>query len=146
VYGGLKRSAIYLVLDTKVKGVLELQMSPRDTTAERILARLSDIENNPYETICPYLEFNVDGRLYYFTPGGFLYRREPGTEEVGGFFCGYLTDEVWHYRTDGHYYVDEDSQTADEGGGEEVCRNALNLVIIGVLIIIILLIVLLQLI
>jgi hypothetical protein len=146
VYGGLKRSAIYLVLDTKVKGVLELQMSPRDTTAERILARLSDIENNPYETICPYLEFNVDGRLYYFTPGGFLYRREPGTEEVGGFFCGYLTDEVWHYRTDGHYYVDEDSQTADEGGGEEVRRNALNLVIIGVLIIIILLIVLLQLI
>jgi hypothetical protein len=146
VYRGLKRSAIYLVLDTKVKGVLELQMSPRDTTAERILARLSDIENNPYETICPYLEFNVDGRLYYFTPGGFLYRREPGTEEVGGFFCGYLTDEVWHYRTDGHYYVDEDSQTADEGGGEEVRRNALNLVIIGVLIIIILLIVLLQLI
>jgi hypothetical protein len=135
-----------LVLDTKVKGVLELQMSPRDTTAERILARLSDIENNPYETIRPYLEFNVDGRLYYFTPGGFLYRREPGTEEVGGFFCGYLTDEVWHYRTDGHYYVDEDSQTADEGGGEEVRRNALNLVIIGVLIIIILLIVLLQLI
>jgi hypothetical protein len=146
MYGGSKRSAIYLVLDTKVKGVLELQMSPRDTTAERILARLSDIENNPYETIRPYLEFNVDGRLYYFTPGGFLYRREPGTEEVGGFFCGYLTDEVWHYRTDGHYYVDEDSQTADEGGGEEVRRNALNLVIIGVLIIIILLIVLLQLI
>jgi hypothetical protein len=147
VYGGLERSAIYLVLDTRVKGVLELQMSPRDTTAERILARLSDIENNPYESIRPYLEFNVDGRLYYFTPGGFLYRREPGTEEVGGFFCGYLTDEVWHYRTDGHYYVDEDSQTADEGGGEEeVRRIALNLIIIGVLVIIILLIALLQLI
>ena len=147
MYGGLERSAIYLVLDTRVKGVLELQMSPRDTTAERILARLSDIENNPYESIRPYLEFNVDGRLYYFTPGGFLYRREPGTEEVGGFFCGYLTDEVWHYRTDGHYYVDEDSQTADEGGGEEeVRRIALNLIIIGVLVIIILLIALLQLI
>jgi hypothetical protein len=147
VYGGLEGSAIYLVLDTKVKGVLGLQMSPRDTTAERILARLSDIENNPYETIRPYLEFNVDGNLYYFTPGGFLYRREPGTQEVGGFFCGYLSDEVWHYRTDGHYYVDEDSQTADEGGGEEVVRrNALSLVIIGGLIIIILLIVLTQLI
>jgi len=124
-----------------------LQMSPRDTTAERILARLSDIENNPYESIRPYLEFNVDGRLYYFTPGGFLYRRDSGTEEVGGYFCGYLSDEVWHYRTDGNYYVDEDSQTADEGGGEEVVRrNALSLVIIGGLIIIILLIVLLQLI
>jgi len=22
------------------------------------------------------------------------------TEEVGGFFCGYLTDEAWHYRSD----------------------------------------------
>src|SRR5918994_7357556 len=88
------------MLDTKVKGVLELQMPPRDTTAERILARFSDIENNPYETIRPYLEFNVDGRLYYFTPGGFLYRREPGTEEVGGFFCGYLSSEAWRYRTE----------------------------------------------
>jgi hypothetical protein len=36
----------------------------------------------------------VDGKLYYFTPGGFLYGREPETEEVGGFFCGYFTDEV----------------------------------------------------
>jgi hypothetical protein len=33
-------------------------------------------------------------------PGGFLYRKDPGAEEVGGFFCGYLTDEVWHHRTD----------------------------------------------
>ena len=136
-----------MVLDTKVKGALGLQMPPRDTTAERILARFSDIENNPYETIRPYLEFNVDGRLYYFTPGGFLYRREPTNEEVGGLFCGYLTDEVWHYRTDGHYYVDEDSQTADEGDREEVVRrNTLSLIIIGVLVISIVLIVLLQLI
>ena len=41
-----------------------------------------------------------DGETYYFTPGGFLYRKDPGSEEVGGFFCGYLTDKVWHYRTD----------------------------------------------
>jgi hypothetical protein len=31
-------------------------------------------------------------------PGGFLYRKDAGTEAVGGFFCGYLTDEAWHYR------------------------------------------------
>ena len=70
-----------------------------DRTAENILARFNDLENNPDETISPYMEFNVEGELYYFTPGGFLYRRDPSTEEVGGFFCGYLTDEVWHYRT-----------------------------------------------
>ncbi len=34
----------------------------------------------------------------YFTPGGFLYRKDPGAEEVGGFFCGYLTDMAWYYR------------------------------------------------
>lgn len=70
-----------------------------DPTAENIIARLSDLENNPNETISPYLEFNVGGTLYYFTPGGFLYRRDPGTDELGGFLCGYLSDEVWHYRT-----------------------------------------------
>jgi hypothetical protein len=75
---------------------LNLATQPRDITAENILERL----NHPHEEIVPYLEFNVEGKLYYFTPGGFLYRREPRTEEVGGFFCGYLTDEVWHYRTD----------------------------------------------
>ncbi len=26
-------------------------------------------------------------------------RREPGTEEIGGFFCGYLSGEAWRYRT-----------------------------------------------
>jgi len=70
------------------------------TTVENILDHLSDLENHPEEALAPYLEFSVDGELYYFTPGGFLYRRDPGTEEVGGYFCGYLTDEVWHYRTD----------------------------------------------
>ncbi len=72
----------------------------REHTAENILEHLSDLENHPDETISAYREFNVEGKLYYFTPGGFLYRRDPGTEEVGGFFCGYLTDEVWHYRAD----------------------------------------------
>ncbi len=72
----------------------------QDTTAKEILARFSDLENNPDEIIRPYREFNVGGKFYYFTPGGFLYRREPGTQEVGGCFCGYLTEDVWHYRTD----------------------------------------------
>ena len=71
----------------------------QDHTVEDILARFSDLENNPDETIFPYLEFNVGGKLYYFTPGGFLYRRDPATEEGGGFFCGCLTEEVWRYRT-----------------------------------------------
>jgi hypothetical protein len=73
----------------------------RDVTAEYILGRLGDLENYPDDTLAPYEEFWVDGKVYYFTPGGFLYRKDPGTEEVGGFFCGYLTDEVWRHRHDG---------------------------------------------
>jgi hypothetical protein len=79
---------------------LNVSTQLRGITAENILERLSDLKNHPHEEIVPYREFNVDGKLYYFTPGGFLYRREPGTEEVGGFFCGYLTTEAWRYRTD----------------------------------------------
>ncbi len=84
--------------------VLEAKLAtpPRlaqDATAESILERLSDLKNNPEETLAPYEEFAAGGEIYYFTPGGFLYRRDPGTEEVGGFFCGYLTDKVWRYRT-----------------------------------------------
>jgi hypothetical protein len=71
----------------------------QDVTAEGILERLSDLENHPRETLAPYETFACGGEIYYFTPGGFLYRRDPGTDEVGGYFCGYLTDEVWHYRT-----------------------------------------------
>ncbi len=79
---------------------MNVATQPRDITAENILERFSDLTNHPDEEIVPYREFGVDGKLYYFTPGGFLYRREPGTDEVGGFFCGYLTTEAWHYRTD----------------------------------------------
>ena len=71
-----------------------------DTTAENILDRLSDLENHPHEGLAPYEEFEANGSVYYFTPGGFLYRKDPGSEEVGGFFCGYLTDEVWYHCTD----------------------------------------------
>jgi hypothetical protein len=74
-------------------------MMLRDTAAENILERLSDLENYPEDALAPYEEFLLGGKSYYFTPGGFLYRTERGSEEVGGVFCGYLTDEVWHYRS-----------------------------------------------
>ena len=81
------------------KGAPHKMLSP-DTTAEKILARLSDLENYPEDALASYEEFLIDGKIYYFTPGGFLYRKEePASEEVGGVFCGYLTDEAWHYRS-----------------------------------------------
>ena len=70
-----------------------------DPTAENLLERLSDLENNPRETLAPYETFAASGKIYYFTPGGFLYRKDPGSDEVGGCFCGYLTDKVWRYRS-----------------------------------------------
>ena len=72
----------------------------QDTTAENILDILGNLENCPDETLAPYQEFERCGQIYYFTPGGFLYRKDPGSEEVGGFFCGYLSNEAWRYRTD----------------------------------------------
>jgi hypothetical protein len=75
-------------------------MMQRDETAEAMLEGLEDLENYPEENLTPYKEFELDGETYYFTPGGFLYRKDPGSDEVGGFFCGFLTDEVWHHRTD----------------------------------------------
>ena len=77
-----------------------LEATLRDTTAESILEHFNDIEHYPDDALVPYREFSVGDNVYYFTPGGFLYRKDPGTEEMGGFFCGYLTDKVWHYRTD----------------------------------------------
>ena len=71
----------------------------QDTTAENLLGMLGDLENYPQEALVAYQEFERDEQTYYFTPGGFLYRKDPGTEEVGGFLCGYLSDEVWRYRT-----------------------------------------------
>ena len=76
-------------------------MPQEDTTAEGLLERLGDLENYPEESLAPYEEFRAGANTYYFTPGGFLFRKDPGTELVGGFLCGYLTDEAWHYRADG---------------------------------------------
>jgi hypothetical protein len=80
--------------------MLQDTITQEDPTAENLLERLSDLENNAEESLVPYEEFEIGSETYYFTPGGFLYRREPGTEEIGGFFCGYLSDEAWRYRTD----------------------------------------------
>jgi hypothetical protein len=76
---------------------------PNDATARTILDRLGDLENYPEDTLAPYKEFEMGTITYYFTPGGFLYRKDPWTEETCGFFCGYVTDEVWHYRTDSRW-------------------------------------------
>ena len=66
-----------------------------DWTAQAILERLSDLENHPDEdAVVPYRESKVGGMLYYFTPGGFFYRRDSGTEEVVDFFCGDLSGEA----------------------------------------------------
>jgi hypothetical protein len=41
--------------------------------------RLEDLKNHPDENLVPYEEFELlDGETYYFTPGGFLYRKDPG--------------------------------------------------------------------
>jgi hypothetical protein len=56
---------------------------PQDATAEGILERLGDLENCPEEALAPYEEFRAGTNTCYFTPGGFLYRKDPGTEEVG---------------------------------------------------------------
>jgi hypothetical protein len=72
----------------------------QDRAAEVVLERLGDLETYLDESLTPYKEFTLGGKTYYCTPGGFVYHRDPATEEVGGYFCGYLTDEVWHYRTD----------------------------------------------
>ena len=59
-------------------------MMLRDTAAENMLERLSDLEKNyPEDALAPYEEFLLGGKSYYFTPGGFLYRKEPGSEEWG---------------------------------------------------------------
>ena len=77
---------------------MDVATKPQDITAENILQRLSDLTTHPHEEIVPYRKFNVDGKLYYFPPGRVPLPQGPGNGSIGGFFCGYLTDEVWHYR------------------------------------------------
>ncbi len=67
----------------------------QDSTAAAHFALLIDLENYLGKPLGSYEEFVLGGKTYYFSPGGFLYRKDPGSEEVGGSFCGYLDDEVW---------------------------------------------------
>ena len=66
----------------------------RNTTAEDHLDLLIDLENYLGKALAPYEEFRLGGKAYYLSPGRFLYRKDPGTKK-GGYFCGYLDDEVW---------------------------------------------------
>jgi hypothetical protein len=77
-------------------------LQEEDRAAQAIVERLSDLSNytDDEDEVVPYREFEADDKTYYFTPGGFLYRRDPGAEEARGFFCGYLSGEAWRYRTD----------------------------------------------
>ena len=79
-------------------------MTLQDPTARMLLERLCDTEHYPDECLCPYQELEVEGKTYYFAPGGFLYRKDPSAQEVGGYLCGYLPYEVWRYRVaEGRY-------------------------------------------
>jgi hypothetical protein len=66
----------------------------QDRIVEDFLEHVTDLEDYPYELLAPYEEFTLNARTYYLTPGGLLYRKESGTERVGGVLCGYLTDRV----------------------------------------------------
>ncbi|MCA1729867.1 MAG: hypothetical protein LC751_10825, partial [Actinobacteria bacterium] len=60
----------------------------RDTTADDHLNLLLDLENYLGKALAPYEEFSLGGKTYYLSPGGFLHRKDPGTEEERGSFCG----------------------------------------------------------
>jgi hypothetical protein len=70
-------------------------MSP-NTTPEYHLDLLVGLENYLGKALAPYEEFMLGGKSYYLSPSGFLHRKDPGSN-VGGHFCGYLDDEVWHH-------------------------------------------------
>ncbi len=38
------------------------------------------LERYPDKALAPYEEFVLSGKTYYFTPGGFLYRKDRGAE------------------------------------------------------------------
>jgi hypothetical protein len=68
----------------------------QDSTPEEHLKLLIDLENYLGKALAPYEEFMVGGKSYYLSSGRFLHRKDPGSKG-GGYFCGYLDDEVWHH-------------------------------------------------
>ncbi len=83
------------MLDVASKGSSKYDYVARPT-AEDHLDLLIVLQNHLGRALAAYEEFMVGGKTYYLSPGGFLYRKDPGSEE-GGCFCGYLDDEVWHH-------------------------------------------------
>ena len=76
-------------------------------TAEVILEHLEGIDYcvEPYsygsdEAVVPYYEFSIREYTYYLSAGGYLFRKAPDMEGVGGFYCGSLIDGVWHPKED----------------------------------------------
>lgn len=59
------------------------------------LSRFCNLDECPHERMAPWREILIEGEIYYFTPGGFLYRKDVG---VGGVFCGYVSDRIWQAR------------------------------------------------
>ncbi len=72
----------------------------RDTKADEHLNLLYELENYLGKTLAPYEEFVLGGKTYYLSPGGLVYRKYTWSEEEGGYFCGYLDDDFWHYLRD----------------------------------------------
>ncbi len=72
-------------------------MLRHSTTDNDHLNLLLELENYLGKALAPYEEFVLGGKTYYLSLGGFPHRKEPGSEEEGGFFCGYLDDEFWHH-------------------------------------------------
>jgi hypothetical protein len=80
-----------------------LRVTPHNITPEEILESLENIDlcsDGPDEGIVPYYELSIRGDTYYLTAGGYLFRKNTEMKETGGFFCGHLSNGVWHPRKD----------------------------------------------
>ena len=70
-----------VLLQCPVEG--ERRIMPKDTTAESILDRLSDLENYPEETLVPYKEFEIGRKLTISPRAGSSTGRIPGPRRLG---------------------------------------------------------------